>query len=184
MINCFISGASRAPGALILCRVNDEVIVSALGMERLHQTILPILETACLSYQNQSKDGLETFRNVCREMIGQLYIFNNKHHLAHRDIKPCNVMTSEINQSSPLRVRLVDFGQVQRRDQVYAQWSAGAGLGPAFPQGVAFCSSSFPVKHQIRSIGSGTPGYYCTAKQADRNRSKVQCRAEINTDWL
>ena len=166
LIDCFVSFASRLTGALILCRVNDEVIVCALGMERLHQTILPILETACLSYQNQSKDGLETFRNVCREMIGQLYIFNYKLRLAHRDIKPCNVMTSEINQSSPLRVRLVDFGQVQRKDLVYQQM-VSTGVGPPFPRGVAFCQSSFPVKAQIRSIGSGTPGYYCTAKQAD-----------------
>jgi serine/threonine protein kinase len=173
LIDCFVSGNTRLTAALILCRVNDEVIVTALGMERLHQTILPILETACLSYQNQSKEGLETFRNVCREMIGQLYIFNNKVHLAHRDIKPCNVMTSEINQSSPLRVRLVDFGQVQSRDQVYQKMDS-AGMGPAFPQGVFFCSSSFPpvVKHQIRSIGSGTPGYYCTAKQADGKQTE------------
>ena len=168
LIDCFVSGNTRLTAALILCRVNDEVIVSALGMERLHQTILPILETACLSYQNQSKDGLETFRNVCREMIGQLYIFNNKVHLAHRDIKPCNVMTSEINQSSPLRVRLVDFGQVQKRDPTLVYQKMGStGVGPSFSQGVAFCPSSFPDRAQIRSIGSGTPGYYCTAKQAD-----------------
>jgi hypothetical protein len=53
LIDCFVSGNTRLTAALILCRVNDEVIVSALGMERLHQTILPILENACLSYQKQ-----------------------------------------------------------------------------------------------------------------------------------
>jgi hypothetical protein len=167
-VECF-SNVARARSAFAICPVDEHVVVSALNMERLAQTILPILENACLSYQNQKIEGLEILRNITRELIREMLNLNRLRECVHRDVKPQNIMTnyvSNMDRKTRLKVHLIDYGSVQKKCQTYQLHLKGLDR-PSIRRGetkeVSFFSHTFPPSSgtaMLKAIGNGTPGYF------------------------
>ena len=132
-------------------------------MERLEQTFLPILECACPSYQSGTKIGLETLRNISRDLICEMQILNRHRQFIHGDVKPQNIMTNYVPNmdgvTTRLKVHLVDFGGVQQKGLSYIRGSSNRETTSA-EKVEQHPHHLFPPGIEVKAVVNGTPGYY------------------------
>ena len=158
-VDCF-SKAPKNRKSFAIFSAAKNVVVSALNMERLEQTFLPILECACQSYQSGTKIGLEPLRNITRELICEMQILNRHRQFFHGDVKPQNIMTNYVRNmdgvTTRLKVHLVDFGGVQQKGRSYLRGSSNRETTKVEQHPGHW----FPPGKDVKAVVNGTPWYY------------------------